>query len=284
MPSIDPSSHSEARRRFCTLVEGPESAINLAEAALVIAKEEHEGLDVDAYLGVLDGLARTAAAHLSGLREPADQVDALSHFLFVEQGFRGNRDNYYDPANSFLNEVLDQRVGIPITLALVYTEVGQRLGIPVFGVGFPGHFLVKHVGGDPEILLDPFFGARLTAEQCLERLRTMYGPSARLEPALLRPAAPREILVRILRNLKNVYLQREDWMRTLSCLDRILLIAPDDPGELRDRGLTYHRLECFAPALADLERYLAEARDEDDGVAAIRALLPTLHRAVKQLN
>jgi regulator of sirC expression with transglutaminase-like and TPR domain len=136
---------------------------------------------------------------------------------------------------------------------------------------------------EPEILIDPFFGSRLSGEQCEERLRTMYGPTARLEPSLLRPASPKEILARILRNLKNVYAQQEDWYRTLACLDRVLLIEPDAPAELRDRGLTYYRLECFAPALADLERYLRQA-DEDQTTASVRALIPTLQRAVSQMN
>ena len=266
------------------MVEGPEASINLAEAALLIAKEEYGGLDIDAYLGVLDELARSAANHVGGLKKPSEQIDAFNRFFFIQQGFRGNRDNYYDPANSYLNHVLDRRTGIPITLAVAYTEIGQRLGIPVFGVGFPGHFLVKHVGAVDEILVDPFFGTRLSQEQCEERLRTMYGPSARLEPSLLRPAAPKEILLRILRNLKSVYTQREDWIRTLACLERILLLIPDDPTELRDRGLTYHRLECFGPALADLERYLEVAPAEDPGLATVRSLIPPLQRAVRQLN
>jgi len=250
----------------------------------LIAKEEHEGLNVDGYLQLLDDLARTAAVRMSGVTKPEDRFDALSNFLFVEQGFKGNRENYYDPANSYLNEVLDRRMGIPITLALVYIEVGQRVGIPVFGVGFPGHFLVKHVGADGEILVDPFFGSRLSSDQCLERLRTMYGPTARLEPSLLRPATPKEILVRLLRNLKNVYLQREDWTRTLACLDRILLISPEDVAELRDRGLTYYRLECFRAALTDLERYLSLAPADEEGLPTVRSLFPTLQRAASQIN
>lgn len=282
--AIASSTNNDARERFKALIEGPESGMNLAEAALLIAKEEYVGLDVDAYLGLLDEFARAAATHVAGLTDPTQQIEALNRFLFIEQGFRGNRDNYYDPANSYLNQVLDSRTGIPITLALVYTEVGQRLGIPVFGVGFPGHFLVKHVGADEEILVDPFFGARLTAEQCEERLRTMYGPTARLEPTLLRPASPKEILLRILRNLKNVHLQREDWVRMLASLERILLIAPDEPGEVRDRGLTYYRLECFGPALADLERFLSLAAEDQDGLPFVRSLIPKLQRAVQQLN
>lgn len=272
------------RERLRFLIEGPESSLNLAHAALLIAKEEYAHLDVDAYLGVLDELARSAANRVVSLREPSEQIDALNRFFFVDQGFSGNRANYYDPANSYLNHVLDRRTGIPITLAVAYTEIGQRLGIPVFGVGFPGHFLVKYVGAHEDILVDPFFGNRLTTEQCEERLRTIYGPSARLDQTHLRPATPKEILLRILRNLKNVYVQREDWVRTLACLDRILMILPDEPEELRDRGLTYYRLECFAPALADIERYLDLTPRDDEGAAAVRSLLPELLRAVRQLN
>lgn len=256
----------------------------MAEGALLIAKEAHGDLEVADYLGALDDLARAAAGPVLRAREPADRVDALNRFIFVDQGFRGNREDYYDPANSYLNEVLDQRTGIPITLSIVYTEIGQRLGLPVFGVGFPGHFLVKYVGSDREILVDPFFGARLSTEQCEERLRTMYGPAARLDPSHLRPASPKEVLTRILRNLQNVYSQREDWVMTLACLERILLIVPNSPPELRDRGLTYYRLECFGPALADLERYLELATEQDQTAGSVRALIPALRRQVSQLN
>lgn len=282
--ATDPNSPSRARERFRALVEGPETSIPLAEAALLIAQEDSAQVDIDAYLGLLDEFARAAAARLAGVRGAAEQVETLNQFVFVDHGFTGNRANYYDPANSYLNHVLDSRTGIPITLALVYTEIGQRLGIPVFGVAFPGHFLVKHVGGGDEILVDPFFGKRLTLPECEERLRTMYGRGARLEPGLLKPATPKEILLRMLRNLKNAYVQREDWVRTLACLDRILLIAPSSGAELRDRGLTYYRLECFAPALQDLETYLDSAPAEDETVPAVRALLPELTRAVRRMS
>jgi regulator of sirC expression with transglutaminase-like and TPR domain len=279
-----PEARTSARDRFRALIEGSEISLNVAEAALLIAQEEYEGVEIGAYLNVLDDLARSAAQRVAQYNDPGEQVDALNHFVFVEQGFHGNRDDYYDPANSYLNHVLDRRTGIPITLSVVYTEIGQRIGLPLFGVGFPGHFLVKYVGADREILVDPFFGTRLSGEQCEERLRTMYGPTARLEPSLLRPASPKEILARILRNLKNVYAQREDWHRTLACLDRVLMIEPEAPADLRDRGLTYYRLECFGPALTDLEHFLELTTEEDQTTASVRALIPSLQRAVSQMN
>src|SRR5262249_32936783 len=157
-----------------------------------------------------------------------------------------------------LNEVLDRKIGIPITLALVYTEIGARIGLPVVGVGFPGHFLVRWMG-EREALIDPFHGKVVTREQCAEKLRSSYGAEVRMDDGLLSPATPREPLARMLRNLKLNYLRTGDLPRALSAVDRILVVTPDDAGELRDRGILYHRLECFAAALEDFERFLALA-------------------------
>jgi len=273
---------SEARQQFAAAVSRPDDRIDLAEAALLIAREEYPELEVGAYLRRLDELAATARPSVNPDSPAAEQVAQLNRFMFVERGFAGNRDNYYDPRNSYLNEVLDRRTGIPISLSLVYAEVAQRLDLPVYGVSFPGHFLVKYVGTS-EIIVDPFFGMVITRQECWQRLHGIYGSKARLEPRMLRPASHREILVRLLSNLKQIYVDTADFDRALACVDRILLLQPDDARELRDRGILYQRLECYAAALRDFERYLRLAPD-DKAAALIREGLPDLRRQAAMLQ
>jgi regulator of sirC expression with transglutaminase-like and TPR domain len=273
---------SDARRQLGALVAGADDQFDLAEAALLIAQEEYPTLDVDYYLGRLDALAAAAGASLRPHLSPAEQVARLNHFLFVEQGFRGNNEQYYDVRNSYLNEVLDRRTGIPIALSIVYIGVAQRLDLPVYGVSFPGHFLVKYAGA-PDILIDPFFGKIISPDECAERLAAIYGPRTRLDRRLLLAARPRDILTRMLSNLKQIYVEQHDLLRALACVDRILLLAPDTARELRDRGILYQRLECFAAALRDFERYLQLAPD-DKAADTIRQTLPELQRQAASLQ
>jgi regulator of sirC expression with transglutaminase-like and TPR domain len=272
----------EARKLFTMLAARADVDIDVAEAALLIAKEEYPQLDVPAYLAQLDAMAESARTMVLVDTGETSRVARLNYFLFVRQGFRGNKDDYFDPRNSYLNEVLERRTGIPITLGIVYAEVGRRLGLPLFGVGFPGHFLVKHAG-DRELIIDPFTGGIIDAAECARRYREFFGPRARFDLRLLRPAANREILRRILANLKQIFVERQDWPRALSCLDRMLLLAPDAAPELRERGLLYYRLECFAAALQDLERYLRVAPSEDKD-NSVRGLVPALRRQVAHLH
>ncbi len=270
------------RERFAHVASLPDDAIDLAEAALLIAAEAYPGLDVDAYLGRLDALAHEARSQIETAMADRERVSRLNRFLFVEKGFSGNQKNYYDPRNSFLNHVLDTRTGIPITLAVVYVEVARRLGLSIHGVSFPGHFLVKCVGAT-EIIIDAFFGQVLSEAQCLQRLRTVLGPQAKLDRRHLQPATTREILVRILGNLKHIYLQASEYRSALACSERILLMSPDSAHELRDRGLMYQRLECYRTAAADLERFLALAPD-DESAEAVRTTLVELQRQASQLH
>jgi regulator of sirC expression with transglutaminase-like and TPR domain len=272
---------SEATKRLAAIVRPSGGRIPLAEAALWIAAEEYPALDVEAYLDRLEELAERARPRIAPF-SPGERIARFNHFLFREIGFAGNSESYDDPRNSFLNDVLDRRVGIPITLALIYTEIGVRIGQPVVGVGFPGHFLVRWMG-EREALIDPFFGKVVTREQCADKLRAGYGPDARLDERMLAPATPRETLARMLRNLKVNYLCRGDLARALSAVDRILIVTPDDAGELRDRGILYFRLECFAAALADFERYLALA-PRDPMAEEIRSRLPALRREAARLQ
>jgi regulator of sirC expression with transglutaminase-like and TPR domain len=260
--------HPTSRERWDDIVKQSEEQLNLAEAALLIAADEYPDLDVDDYLHRLDDLAgsvRSALPEEAGLEET---VVALNNFLFVEQGFTGNADDYYDPRNSFLNDVLDRRLGIPITLSILYMEIGQRLGLPFEGVSFPGHFLVKCATNEGDVVLDPFWGGvPLSEDDLRDRLEETCGKpqaaSAPLAP-LLSTAGKKEILIRMLRNLKGVYLKREEWLKALGTINRILQIQSDIPEELRDRGRLYDRLECFQPAVADFSRYLVLAPSADD--------------------
>jgi regulator of sirC expression with transglutaminase-like and TPR domain len=274
MPAMTP------RERFAELAALPDEAIDVALGAFLIAAEGRPEVDVSAGIAALDALAREARPRLAGAEALAARIDRMNFFLFVEQRFRGNHERYDDPENSFLDRVLARRTGIPITLGVVYVEVGRRLGLPLAGVGFPGHFLVRTTGPE-EIVVDPFFGQVLTHADCDDRLRAQFGPNARFDPHLLRPATPREILARMLANLKQIFLHGGAWAPALAAIERILLLHPDAPAELRDRGLVWQRLECFGPALRDLERFLALAPDDPTAAAVREALPPLRERAAR---
>jgi regulator of sirC expression with transglutaminase-like and TPR domain len=278
-----PRLAASPRDRFAAIASAKESEIALDEAALWIAAEEYAGLDVSAYLARLDSLAEGAGARLEGARSDAERVGRLNRFLFLEEGFGGNRSDYYDPRNSYLNEVLDRRSGIPITLSLVYIAVGRRLGLRVEGIGFPGHFLVKW-RGEQELIIDAFQGETLSLEDCQDRLASAAGQSVALHPELhLRTAGAHEILTRLLGNLKQIFVQRQDWNRALDCCERTLLVCPDAPHELRDRGLVLEQIDCFHAAAADLDRFLELAPD-DPSAPGVRARRRALEQRLGQLH
>ncbi len=245
-----------ARTRFEEIASRPDAEIDLEVAALWIAAEERGATDVDASLAELDELARRAARCLESASGERSRVEALNHFLFAEARFEGNRDAYYDPRNSYLDQVLARRTGIPITLALVYLAIAKRLDLPLSGVGFPGHFLLRW-DGVQEWLIDPFDGEVISRSECQRRLEAGTSGRVVLEPEVhLRAASPREILVRVLGNLKHVFAQCGDFERALACSERVLLLMPDAASELRDRALIYEQLDCPGAALSDLERFL----------------------------
>ena len=212
---------------------------------------------------------------------------ALNEFLFDELGFSGNTDDYYDPRNSFLNEVLDRRVGIPITLSILYIEIGTRVGLALEGVSFPGHFLVKSATDEGDVVLDPFAGGVPVAEEDLvQRLEARFGEEqARLAPLpqLLVAAHKKDILVRMLRNLKAIYLHREAWEKALTTMNRILLIAPNLPEEVRDRAELYERLECFRPALDGFRHYMELSPAAPEAMDVRRKIID-LERIASRLN
>ncbi len=258
--------------------------IPLARGALLIAKEEYPGLDVDGYLARITDLAREGAPQVNAGADTIEKVQLLSDFLFAQKGFDGNRDQFADPRNSFLNEVLERRRGIPITLAVVYLEVGRQMGLNLFGVGFPAHFLVKAVDERGELIIDPFnAGMILGLDEIRARLAKIYGQPVDLNPAMLKAVGAREILTRMLRNLKNIYASGSDWNRALGTLDRILILDPRAAEEMLERGGLHERLECFGPALADFRAFLAQA-PEHPGADVAREAVVRLLRQVSRMN
>ena len=247
-------------KRFRQLVSAPDEGINLAEAALVIASEEYGDLDIPAYLARLDAMAATLKHRLRADISPADTIIALNRFLFDEHGFSGNAVDYYDPRNSFLNEVLDRKRGIPLTLALVFMEIGRRIGLPVHGVSFPAHFLVKCQLRDGMVVLDPYAkGISLSFDDLKRRIRSLHNgadPPKAVIASMLAAASNKEILVRMLRNLKGIYSNQNQWRKALAATDRIISVMPDLAEEYRDRGMIYLNLECFRAALFDFQAYI----------------------------
>ena len=270
-----------ARERFAALIARP--AVPVAEAALALAEEEYPRLHAGDYLARLDELGRIVERRLPPRRDAATALRALRTVLSGEWGFRGNTESYYDPRNSFLNEVLERRLGIPITLGIVYLEVAARIGLPLRGVGFPGHFLVKHVAGDREIFVDPFHGGEfMSAEDCAERFRTLV-PDRKVEACHLESVTPRQILARLLHNLKRIYIQAGDDVRALWVVDRLVLLAPADAVERRDRGLVEARLGGVTAALRDLDAYLSAAPGAEDS-GEVREIVERLRGQAVLLN
>ena len=236
---------SPARARFAAIAALPDHRIDVAEAALWVAAEARPEVDVARYRAKLVALAERASARIASDREPLDRVVQLVRFLHEDERLRGNASDYYDPRNSWLCDVLDRGLGIPITLSIVWVEVARRLGLRAAGVGFPGHFLVQvEVGDGSEILVAAFHGRLLDLHDCAQLLARSAGAGAPLDPALLRPAPPREILVRLLRNLKHAHAQRDEIEAALASCERILLLLPGEPGELRDRELLQRALRA----------------------------------------
>ena len=278
--------------RFAEMLSREDGRIELASACLQIAEDAYPGLDVDGYVGEIERFAKRLRARLAPDAAAEDRVIALNEFLFDDLGFSGNVDNYYDPRNSYLNEVLDRRTGIPITLAVLYMEIGRRIGLPLEVVSFPGHFLVRLPLRGGTLVLDPFSGGVPQSEDELrERLKRVIPrdaaggvPVAELPlDQFLEPASNRQILARVLRNLKGVYREKDHPERLLEVLNRMVIVAPESAAELRDRGLVYQRLECWRPALKDLADYLEREPDAPD-LDEVRAKLVELSMRCARLN
>ena len=266
--------------RFRALARSPEGTVRLAEAALWIAALEYPGLDLPACLGELDRLGEAAARRIAPGDTADDAAATLAALLAGEAGFRGNADDYYDPRNSFLNDVLARRLGIPITLSVVYVDVGGRAGVDVRGVGLPGHFVVRLRRHRAARLLDPFNGGTVIGEaDCHALVRRVHGPDARFDPAFLRDVGTVDVVARMLANLKGVYAGRADWTRALRTVECLVALRPEAPGEVRDRGVIRTKLGDVTGAVRDLESYLRAApgaADADDVRQRLRALRQSL--------
>lgn len=254
-----------------SLASQADEALPLLGTALLIARDEYPDLDAAQY----DTLVETHVDHLraetEAIASPPMKMAAINRHLFDELGYTGNHDEYYDPRNSYLNEVFDRRLGNPISLAMVQMEVARRLGVPLDGVSFPGHFLVRLPVDDGILVMDPFNGGRpLGADELRERARPHLGGDIPDDNALLHildPASHRAILIRILRNLHGVYAERDEWDRAARSADRVLKLVPDQADALRDRGLAYLKMDYAAGARADLARYLHIAPESPEADA-----------------
>ncbi|MEA5551386.1 SirB1 family protein [Anabaena cylindrica UHCC 0172] len=269
---------SPARQYFYQEIQQSDESINLAKAALYIAQEEYPDLDIEEYFNALDTIAVELQERLPSSRYPLRVIQSINQYLYDDLGYKGNKVNYYDPRNSFFNDVIERRTGIPITLALVYLEVAKRIDFPMVGVGMPGHFLIRPDINDIEIFVDAFNGGEVMfAQDCQERLSQIYQQSVTLQPEFLAAVSNRQILARILTNLKYIYLKQQDSERSLAAVERILLLFPGVSLEVRDRGLLYYKLGQFTQAIDDLQSYLAKVPDAEDATV-IRQLLAKLDK------
>jgi regulator of sirC expression with transglutaminase-like and TPR domain len=270
-------------RRFAQVVDRPESAIDLGEAALLIAEDAHPGLDIPRYLRRLDEIAAPLEGRFEETSPLGEMVQALNGHLFGELGFRGNEEDYYDPRNSYLNEVLDRRLGIPITLSALYIEVARRIGLTVVGIGLPGHFIVEARRDTSSMLLDPFHGgAALTPEDCERLVEGVYGTSVPFSEEQLTPVRKRQILTRMLNNLKRTYLTQDRPDRAWPVVEKMLHLNPESALDRRDRGLLAYRMNRFAEARDDLRFYLDRTPDAPDRVA-IRSSLAAVEAILQMM-
>ncbi len=265
---------------FATLVADDES-LPLTETAVSLAQDAYPDLDLEAVLSELDELALRVKRRLPEAADLPEKISALNRFFFRELGFAGNLNDYYDPDNSHLNVVLKRRRGIPISLAVLYLELAEQIGVPVKGVSFPGHFLLRITLPEGDVMLDPTTGQSLSEVQMVDMLEPYIshteqsvGNALRM---LLQPATRREIVARMLRNLKAVYLQTERWQRLLAIQQRLVVLLPENIEEVRDRGFAYARLDYLRPALEDLERYL-DIRPEAEDATIVETQLNELRQ------
>jgi regulator of sirC expression with transglutaminase-like and TPR domain len=264
---------SSARQYFYLEVQQPDEYIDLARAALYIAQEEYPSIDPEEYLNVLDTMAGELQERLPSERYPMRVIQTINQYIYGDLGFSGNKENYYDPRNSFLNDVIERRLGIPISLAVVYLELARRIDFPMVGIGMPGHFLIRPDIPNMEIFVDAFNdGEILFLQDCQEKLSQIYQQPVTLQPEFLPKVTTSQILVRMLSNLKYIYLKQQELEKALAAVERILLVFPDTILELRDRGLIFYQLGQFSQAVNDLEAYLIKAPEAED-LPAIRRLL-----------
>lgn len=263
------------------MIEAYGDELPLDRTLLLIAKEEYPDLDVGRYTAFLERLADRALHHAS---DSGDLTRALTGAIFREAAFRGNKENYYDPKNSLLNAVIDRRLGVPITLSVVFMEVARRAGSHAVGIGFPGHFLVRVEAEGRTVMIDPFERGQIVRRADCERLlKQSNGQNAELEPWMLEPSSPRSIVTRVLTNLKHAYMLQKDLINAVKSLDRLLIVDPSRWTDRRDRGLLFMELNCASAAISDLVAYVEHATDKKD-LDRIKKVLPQLQKQRSQLN
>lgn len=250
-----------------TLAKIDDHDISLFEASLLAARDAYPALDTAQYLDEFDNHVAQLRRRLDKTASSVDSLRLLNQYLFNDAGFAGNFFDYYDPRNSYINEVLDRKLGIPITLSLLYIEIGRKLGIDVDGVAFPGHFLVRMPVDNGLIILDPFHGGKSVGLDELKlRARNTLGeelPDDQQLRRMLKPSSNRSVLTRLLSNLLQIYQQRDDMTQALQVCDRLFTVAPT-VDTLRTRGEIYLGLEAYGQAATDFERYLRVAKEPDD--------------------
>lgn len=295
--SLNDTPQHRARKAFENLIAGEDSAIDLPRAALLIAAEEYPDLDIAHYMAQLDllaervfevaGLAKTdfKVSALSPQNiDPLIMLHAMNKVLFEQEGFYGNHADYYNPSNSFLNQVLERREGIPITLSLIYMEVGRRAGLRIVGIGLPFHFVVRCDMPHGNIYIDPFEGGSLLSEQdCRERMHRSFRGKIPFNSMWLEPVSNRQLLTRILANLKNIYIHKGDFLRALAACDRIVLLTPDTALERKDRGIVHLHLKRYSRAIRDFSAYLELAPQAEDA-EDVRRQIKTIRQTIAMLN
>jgi regulator of sirC expression with transglutaminase-like and TPR domain len=265
---------------FAELMARPDDEVDLGLAALLVAEEEYPDLDRDPYLAQLDELGRQLRSRLASGGSSEQAVESLAQLLAWDYGFHGNQHDYYDPRNSFLNDVLERRTGIPITLAAVYIETGRRAGLDIRGVGFPGHFLARLEG----VIFDPFNQGRILSEDdCRALLEQVTGGPVAFQPRLLDPTPTKQIVARMLNNLKHIYLNAHYYRKAIGIMDRLLIVDPKNYAELRDRGAVYAELKQYVQAKADLEIYLRHC-DQREQVFAVRQALHSIEAVLTMMD
>lgn len=270
-----------------SLFAGPnleDERIDLIRGALVIARTEYPNLEIEEYAGRIERMARRVAGMTSDL-DPKRTLAALNAVVFEQANLRGNREDYYDPRNSFLNDVLDRGLGVPITLSIIYMEVAKRVGFHLSGVGMPGHFLLKHYGeSGQEILIDCFNrGDILSRRDCQTRLDEIYSGEMKLRPEFLHPISGRQILTRMLNNLKTVYLSTRNFRKALPIADLILVIYPRSAEDVKQRALLRYSMGLHSLAAEDLEQYRKMSPESSD-VEEIRQMSLSIRRMLALMN
>jgi regulator of sirC expression with transglutaminase-like and TPR domain len=259
----DEAQRAANRARFARLIAQPDPDIDLAVGALAIAADGRPEVDPDGTLGLLDGLAERVRLRLDVGDAQTHVLDRVHDVLYRETGFRGPTPaEFHDPRNSLLDVVCRRRIGLPISLAIVELEVAWRIGLPLVGIGLPGHFIVGAPGG---VLVDPAGdGRRLTPDDCQALIRRSVGDGVLFHAGMLRPAGRRDVLIRVLRNLRTAHLAARDWPAALGSVEMLAVVEPTDPDHGRDRGLLLGRMGRFGDAVAALNRYLEERPDGHD--------------------